>query len=277
MSEGLSLERIQCARNGGVLTLLRIILGTFAFLALGTMFYFPTESMVVAIQSVKANLLFFILMLCALVPLSFISLVVAFPLNNVLTNVDKNVSLLALRLRIIEALLFIAGIVLMFAEISLFYQVLLVGIAFYAVHLILIGYLVFKSGYLNGYVGIILGAGASFGYLLESITGFLAPTFVWISTVGVAVAIMAEVALGFILIIAARNTTFDDPDSRTRIIRILRSLGEATTTEIIAEATKESGECRDRAPRTLSALESENQVKKKFSKEKKGYVWSLAE
>jgi hypothetical protein len=55
----------------------------------------------------------------------------------------------------------------------------------------------------------------------------------------------------------------------------LKDLGEATTAEIIDEATKDADECKDRAPRTLKEMELENEVTKRFSKEKKGFVWSL--
>ncbi|MFW9920248.1 MAG: hypothetical protein ACFFED_11655, partial [Candidatus Thorarchaeota archaeon] len=87
--------------------------------------------------------------------------------------------------------------------------------------------------------------------------------------------IISEVILAISLIITAKRTTFGDPDSRSRVRMILKKLGEATTAEIVAEATKDSDECKDRAPRTLREMELENEVTKRFSKEKKGYVWSL--
>jgi len=47
------------------------------------------------------------------------------------------------------------------------------------------------------------------------------------------------------------------------------------TTEIIEESAKVSAECKDRIPEALKALESDNKVTKRLSKEKKGYVWTL--
>ena len=45
--------------------------------------------------------------------------------------------------------------------------------------------------------------------------------------------------------------------------------------DIIVEASKASLECKDRVPRTLKALEMDNEVTKRFSNEKKGFVWTL--
>ncbi len=58
MNQGLSKERIECERNAGVFILLRILIGMLIFLSLGTIFNIPTETMLPAIQGVKADLLF---------------------------------------------------------------------------------------------------------------------------------------------------------------------------------------------------------------------------
>jgi hypothetical protein len=275
LNEGLTLDRIGCARNAGIFILLRLLFGFLIFLSLGTIFYVPAEAMLPAIQIVKTNLLFFILIILALIPMAFLSLVISFPLNNVLTTVDKVPSLIASRLRVIDALVFITSMILLIAEIPFFYQVFLIGLIFYAVHLMIVGYLVYKSGFLPRLLGIFLILGGVFGYIFASLTGLVAPDLIWVSTIGVEIAINVEIALALILIHTARTTTFDDDDSKSRVIRILENLGEATTTEIIAEASKESVECKDRVPRTLVTLERNNQVMKRLSKEKKGYVWTL--
>jgi hypothetical protein len=67
----------------------------------------------------------------------------------------------------------------------------------------------------------------------------------------------------------------DSADTNERVIRILKDLGEASTKEIVAEASKESSECKDRVPTALINLEQEGLISKRFSKEKKGYVWKL--
>jgi len=275
LNQGLSLERRGCARNSGVFILVRILLGSLVFLSLNTIYYVPGEAMLAAAQGVKANVFLFIGVLAVLFFMSLFSLIIPFPLNNVLTSVNENLSKVAQRLRWIEVLIFITSMILLFAEISFFYQVLLFGIVFYGLHLIIIGYLVFTSGYLGRALGIALVIGGSMGYLLESLTHTFATDVIWLSTYAVLAAIVAEVALAITLIIKAMQMNLESPDTKERVIKILRHLGEATTSEIIEEASKESNECKDRVPRNLIILENEEVVTKRLSKEKKGYVWSL--
>ncbi|MHA1958619.1 MAG: DUF4386 domain-containing protein [Candidatus Thorarchaeota archaeon] len=255
--------------------MVRLSLGSLVFLALGTMFYVPGEAMLAAAQSVKANGFFFIGVVAVLFFMSLFSLIIPFPLNNVLTFVNENLSKGAQRLRIVEVFIFITSMVLLFVETPIFYQVLLFATLFYGLHLIIVGYLVFISGYLSRVVGISLIVGGAVGYLLESVTHTLAPDLVGASTTGVVIAIIAEVSLAIVLIVKALRMDLESPDTKERVIRILERLGEATTTEIIDEASKESSECKDRVPKNLIALENEEVVTKRLSREKKGYVWSL--
>ncbi|MFW9848358.1 MAG: DUF4386 domain-containing protein [Candidatus Thorarchaeota archaeon] len=275
MDQGLALDRVGCARNAGIFILLRILIGSFIFISLGTLFYVPTESMLQAMQGVKTNVFYFIAIVIALIPMSFISLVFGLPLRNALEVVNKELSFYTARIRILEALVFITSMILLIAEIPLFYQVLLVALVLYGIHMTLIGYIVFQSGFLSRVAGVFLMLGGVGGYLFGSLTGFLASGLILYSAIGIGFAIFAEVILAVVLIITARRTSFDDDDSKSRVIRILKKLGEATTAEIVAEATKDADECKDRAPRTLRAMELEDEVTKRFSKEKKGYVWSL--
>jgi hypothetical protein len=92
---------------------------------------------------------------------------------------------------------------------------------------------------------------------------------------GVLVAIIAEATLAFALIVKAMQMDLESPDTKERVVQILERLGEATTSEIIEEASKESNECKDRVPRNLILLEKEEVVTKRLSKEKRGYVWTL--
>ena len=276
MTQGLSLERRGCARNSGIFILVRIVLGSLVFLSLNTIFYIPGEGMLAAAQSIKANVFLFIGVVAVLFFMSLFSLIIPFPLNNVLTSVNENLSKVAQRLRWLELLIFIAGMTLLFAEIVFFYQVLLLGIIIFGLHLIMIGYLVFISGYLGRVLGISLIVGGSIGYLLESVTHTLAPDGIWLSTYGVLFAIVAEVALALTLIMKAMQMDLESPDTKARVVQILERLGEATTSEIIDEASKASSECKDRVPSNLVLLEKDGVVTRRLSKEKKGYVWTLA-
>jgi len=232
--------------------------------------------MLAAAQSVKANVFIFTGVIAALFFMSLFSLIIPFPLNNVLTSVNQKFSKGAQRLRWLEFLVFIVGMLLLFAEIPIFYQVLLFGIAIYGLHLIAVGYLAFISGYLGRALGISLIIGGSIGYVFQSLTHTIMSDAIWLSTYGVIFAIIAEVALAFTLIIKALRMDLESPDTKQRVIRILERLGEATTSEIIDEASKESDECKDRVPRNLILLEQEERITKRLSREKKGYVWTLA-
>ncbi len=276
MNQGLSLERRGCARNSGVFILVRILLGSLVFLSLNAIFYVPGEAMLAAAQSVKANVYFFIGVIAVLFFMSLFSLIITFPLNNALTSISENLSKIAQRLRQLEVLIFIAAMILLFAEVSFFYQVLLFGIIFFGLHLIIVGYLVFISGYLGQVLGISLIIGGSMGYLLQSVTHTLASDVIWLSTYGVLFAIIAEISLAITLILKALQMDLESPDTKERVFRILERLGEATTIEIIEEASKEADECKDRVPRNLILMEKEEVVTKRLSREKKGYVWSLA-
>ncbi|MFX1261900.1 MAG: DUF4386 domain-containing protein [Promethearchaeota archaeon] len=276
MSQGLSLERQGCARNSGIFILVRLALGSLVFLSLNTIFYVPGEAMIVAAQAVKSNLILFIGVITALFFMSLFSFIIPIPLNNVLTSVNKKISKVAQRLRQIEVVIFIVSMILLFAEIPFFYQVLLFGIAVFGLHLLVVGYLVFISGYLGRVLGISLIIGGSIGYLFQSLTHTIMSDAIWLSTYGVLFAIIAEVALAFTLIIKALRMDLESPDTKQRVIRILERLGEATTSEIIEEASKESDECKDRVPRNLILLEQEQRITKRLSREKKGYVWTLA-
>lgn len=275
MNQGLSLSRPSCARNAGVFTLVRVSIGSLIFFALNTIYYVPGNAMLTAAQSVKANVLLFIAIICALFFMSLFSLFVAFPMNNAFRRVNKDLSIVAQRLRLIEVLIFVISMVLLFAEISFFNEVLHFGLIFYAFNLICLGYLVFKSGYISRLLGIFLIIGGSIGYLFESLAHFFLPSFVWFSPYGVLVAIIAEISFAIILVVKALQKLAEPSDPRDTITNILEDLGEATTTELIDESSKVSIECKDRIPNTLTALENDNVVTKRFSKEKKGYVWTL--
>ena len=107
MSQGLSLARRPCARNAGVGLVLRALLSSFVLFALNTLFAVPGETTLTAAKRVKATGWVFLLVLCAIFIMTFCSLVIAFAGNNVFTTVNKDLSLGAAALRLIEAFLFI--------------------------------------------------------------------------------------------------------------------------------------------------------------------------
>ncbi|MFW9793786.1 MAG: DUF4386 domain-containing protein [Candidatus Thorarchaeota archaeon] len=269
MNQELGLAPKGCARNAGIFLLIRLALGSLVYISLGTGFPIPSEGMLTAVESVRANVFLYIGVLATLFFMGLFSLIVAFPLNNTLTSIDKDLSKGAQISRWLELMTFIAGMVLLFAGVPLFYPVLLIGLVFYTLYLSLIGYLVYVSGYLSRILGVTMIVSGLVGYLSGAGTGF---TF-WVSTVGAYIAIITEVVFGIYFVVKAMQIEVTDP--RVTIAMILEELGEATTTEIIEESAKVSAECKDRIPEALRTLESENKLTKRFSKKKKGYVWSL--
>lgn len=258
-----------CAMNSGAFLLVRLALGSLIYISLGTVFPIPSEGMLSALEAVRANVFLFIGVLVALFFMGLFSLIVAFPLNNTLTSIEKELSKGAQLSRWIELMIFIAGMVLLFFGSPFFYPVLLIGLVFYTLYMSLIGYLVYISGYLSRVLGIAMIVSSMVGYLTGAGNGFA----FWISTLGAYIAFITEVVFAFYFIVKAMQIKVSDP--RMTITMILEELGEATTTEIIEESAKVSAECKDRIPETLKALESENKITKRLSKEKKGYVWSL--
>ena len=71
----------------------------------------------------------------------------------------------------------------------------LIGLVFFGLHCFVLGYLVFKSGYFPGILGVLL-IFASLGYLIDSFANFLLPNYdATISLVVLAPAFIAELSL----------------------------------------------------------------------------------
>ena len=86
----------------------------------------------------------------------------------------------------------------------------LIGGAFFGVHLLLLGYLVYRAGYLPRVLGILLAVAAA-GYLVESFGSFLLPryepVYVWIVAVP---AVIAEFSLAVWLVARGVRSAFPD-------------------------------------------------------------------
>jgi hypothetical protein len=74
----------------------------------------------------------------------------------------------------------------------------LIGLVFFGLHCLLLGYLVYRSGYLPGILGILLMV-AGIGYLVDSFANFLLPDYNDYATVFLVIvavpALLAEVPL----------------------------------------------------------------------------------
>lgn len=274
MNQELGLSPRSCARNAGRFLLIRLSLGVIIYFALNSIFPVPSYEMVAAISNIKTNSLLYISLLIALFFMGLFSLIVALPLNNVLTSIDKDGSKRAQLARWGELFFFIVGMGLLISENPDSVQVLFVSFVFYVIYMILNGYLVFSSGYLNKVLGASMIVGGITGFLAITITLYQLPSFVWLSTLGGLCVVVPEVAMAITFLVKAHGIEVTDP--KETITMILKVFGEATTAEIMDQSSKVSTECKDRIPEALRVLESEGKVTKRFSKEKKGYVWSLA-
>jgi hypothetical protein len=117
--------------------------------------------------------------------------------------------------------------------------------------------------------------GGTIGYLLESVIHFYLQNLGWLSSIGVLIAVLAEITLGIILITTVMKMVGGPPDPKKTLTTILEELGEATTAEILDKASEKSHECKDRIPGALVDLEKDKKITKKLSKEKKAIVWKL--
>jgi len=155
--------------------------------------------------------------------------VVAWALYVLLVPVNKSLSLLAAWLRLIYTA--IAGITLLILLIALqlskgadyltvftadqlqaqvilflnaYWDLTLIAWVFFGLHILLLGYLIFKSGYIPRILGVLLIV-ASIGYLINSFANFLLPNIAnsagILLTVTITPAIIAELALTLWLVI----------------------------------------------------------------------------
>jgi len=127
--------------------------------------------------------------------------VLAWALYILLKPVDKNLSLLSGWLRLVNSTIFGIALFNIFsvlqilsgaeylkefatgqlqAEVMLslntFNNTWLIGLVFFGLHLFVLGYLIFKSGYIPRIIGILLIV-AAIGYLIDSFANFLLPSY----------------------------------------------------------------------------------------------------
>jgi hypothetical protein len=187
------------ARLAGLLYL-GLMLAPYAnFLVLGSLVV-PGDAAATA-NKIMANELLFRSGVTSFVIVSFIDVAIAWALYILLKPVNKQLSLLAAWFRLTYAIIFAAGLQNLFNVLKLLSdanylsafekgqlhaQVMVSLAAFnstwnialvaFGLHLLVIGYLIFKSSFIPRVVGVLLVV-AGFGYLVESLTAFLLPNF----------------------------------------------------------------------------------------------------
>jgi len=180
----------KAARVAGFGILIMMITAPISFLVLSILIV-PGDAATTA-NNIKGNELLF----CFAIVLSLIVLicdvVVALALYVVLKPVNKDLALLATFLYLMHNIMFTISLVFLCIEPIRYRSIFLIGQGFFfATHLIVLGYLVFKSGYIPRILGVLLIIGGSLGFLLEGLTYFLFPYYVAIAYPGLAVGSIA--------------------------------------------------------------------------------------
>jgi hypothetical protein len=164
----------------------------------------PGDAKSTAVKIMASSGLFLIGICCFLV-VAILDLVVAWALYILFKPVNKSLSLLAAWFRVVYAAIFAVALINLlnvsqlltgadylkaFGADQLYAQVVVflsafrygwdIGIVFFGLHLLILGYLVFKSGYAPKWLGILLGFllfAAGLGYLADSFGKFLVPHY----------------------------------------------------------------------------------------------------
>jgi hypothetical protein len=170
--------------------------------------------------------------IASLIVVVILDVIVAAALFEVFASVNRAVSMTAAWFRLAYSAVFLVAIVQllevpalegegeqMLLAVEAFNRIWDIGLILFAVHLLLIGYLAFRSGFMAKIFGILLGI-AGLGYLADGFGTVLAPDL----SIGVArFVFIGEVALIFWLLIKGRRTT------GSPIMKEERLLGEAPT------------------------------------------------
>ena len=191
----------KAAKVAGFAYLIIIIAGFFAFYVLSLLIV-PGDAATTA-KNIKANQWLFHIMIVSFLIMTICDVVAGLALYIVLKPVNKNFSLLAAISRLIQAAFIAISLVFLFIEPLSFNYVYLIGQVFFAIYLIVLGYLVFKSGYFPRILGVLLIIGGALGYLLDSMAYFLFPDYAAIALPGLVVATIAEILLTLWLLLKA--------------------------------------------------------------------------
>ncbi|MFX1256563.1 MAG: DUF4386 domain-containing protein [Promethearchaeota archaeon] len=192
------------ARVNGYGILIMLATGPFAFIVLSILTV-PGDAATTA-NNIKANEWLFSIAIVSFLIVITIDVLFAQAFYVIFKPVNKNLALLAAFFRLMHAIIFAISMGFLFSVlldqsyalvyINAFNNGYMIGQTFFFVpHLLVLGYLVLKSGHIPRIMGVLLIIGASLGYLLDGITYFLFPNYAAIAYPGLAVATIAELSL----------------------------------------------------------------------------------
>jgi len=154
------------------------------------------------VNNIMANLLQFRIGVVSYLIVLILDVVVAVGLYLVLKQVNKNIALLQMWLRLLyTAIAAISLLVLVLLFINAYNLAQLIAYAFFIPHVFVLGYLVFQSGYIPRIIGILLII-ASFCYVILLYGVFILPQNVLeaSSLIVIALAIIGELSIGIGLV-----------------------------------------------------------------------------
>jgi len=154
------------------------------------------------VSNIMANLSQFRIGVASYLIVLILDVVVAVGLYLVFKQVNKNIALLQMWLRLIyTAIALISLIVLVLLYVNAYNLAQLIAYAFFIPHVFVLGYLVYKSGYMPRIIGILLII-ASFCYVILLYGVFILPQNVLQASllIFIALAIIGELSIGIGLI-----------------------------------------------------------------------------
>ena len=195
-----NISKRKAARVAGFGLIIIAIAGGFVFFALNSIVIVPGDAAAKAFNEIKANEWLFVIFIASVLIMITCNVVVILALYVLLKPVSKELALLMGIFRLINTILFAINMVFLFIEPLLFNYIHMIGIIFYALHILVLGYLIFKSGYFPRILGILVMI-ACFGHLLEFFQIFLFPGYEVIAYPGLAAAMIGEFSFMFWLLI----------------------------------------------------------------------------
>lgn len=208
----------------GLALLTMVIAAPFAFMTLTEKLIVPGDA-AMTVSNILANVGQFRVAIAAFLLVTLCDLLVAWGLYELLKQVNQGLSMLAAWLRVMHATIFACSVVFLllilqfmsakddlqvFDPKPLHAMVLplsqafnygyLIGQMFFAFHLMVLGYLAIKSGFVPKLLGILLFIGGTIGYLIDSSCKLFIPDLAVLAYPGLAVGTVAEIWLLFWLL-----------------------------------------------------------------------------
>jgi hypothetical protein len=193
----------KAAISVGVALIILLLLGLFG-MPLYSNLIVPGDN-ITTVNNIMTNLLQFRMGIASYLIILILDVLIALGLYVILKPVNKNLALLQMWLRLIYtaiAVISLLALVLLFINAYSYGQ--LIAYLFFIPHIFVLGYLVFKSGYIPRSLGVLLII-ASFSYLLLLYGDFLLPQNLYEAVILVAMplAIIGEISLGIWLLLKA--------------------------------------------------------------------------